>query len=181
MKFVSFVKNSLALRSSIVMLSGHGSFGMSVIKNVMENSVRLTYDEVLPIVAADRCAKYIEAFHLSGFSVDSEDYIVALASTYTQDMLGNSLFKPQFSKELPRVRKLLLRGYDEEWRSFKLAYQVISLVNDLQLFRKDEVAILFLVANLIIAESNHLLVLEETDTIDSSLLFSIKMELKRHA
>jgi hypothetical protein len=96
-------------------------------------------------------------------------------------MLGDSLFKPKFSKDLPLVRELLQKAIRENWRVFKFAGELVNKLHDLQLFCREEIAILFLVANLVVVSSGHLLVLEDTDPLDSSLLFTIRMELKRHA
>lgn len=181
MRIIPFTVGNMHIRHSVVRLSGENNMSIKTINDFLLGETRLTRKDSAVILQADRCVKFIEGIRKYKMPIDSEDYIITLVTFYPHDMMEESSLRAEFPKEMKELNRILKDNLERNLPVFTAAKNVLDFVTYSRLVKANTLPVVFLLANLMIVHSQHLLVLEDTDSVDPGLLLAIQMEVEKNA
>ena len=180
MNLIPFVKNNVQLRKSIMQISGHGNITAHTLQKYLQDAIPLPWSVGEPIAQANRCSAYLEYVHSRGIRVDKFEYLIVLASTYSESLFEDFDVVAETVSLRNKIDTIFADATRKDEKILLTAKRIIeAIVNSGKITRHYE-ALLYLWTNLVLLPSNYILVLEDTDTDIQSIPMSIRMEISRH-
>ena len=138
-------------------------------------------DRAIAALSADRCCLYIEHFKTNKIALDSEHFLIALIAVFPHNFVVRDYLADGYSRHLKGLKELLVRNVAKSVPPFTGAKMVIDYFIKHGMIIGHATNIYILIYNLMICHLNYFLVLEDTDSIDRTLMISFKGVVDHHA
>lgn len=185
MRIVKLDKRSaLRVRSNLAQLTTEGSQQFLTVRVVGEYIIghtNLPYETSKIICNADKAISYIEKFTRSRVPIKRVEHIVALLCIFSDDSLGGGVLSEEFHTSIPVIQRRMDACYSHGYSEDSVAVEVLDLITSNSLLSNNVYAASFLLYNFFLFKMNLTLILEDTDTRDSSLLLNMKYKVNGYA
>jgi len=161
-------------------ISGHGNITTHTLQKYLQDVVSLPWSVGKPIAQANRCSAYLEYVHSKSIRVDKFEYLVVLASTYSESLFEDFDVVADTVSLRDTVNTIFINAKKRDEKILLTAQRIAEAVICSGKITKHYEAFLYLWTNLVLLPSNYILVLEDTDTDKQSIPMSIRMEIDRH-
>jgi len=181
MRLVNYRYGDIVIRHSVVRLLGHDEVSKKELHEFLQNERPLKYDKVVAAVSADRCCLYIENFRSKKIAINSEHFLITLIAVFPHNFVARNYLAPSYMQHLAGMRDILLRNIAKSIPPFEGAKYVIDYIIEHRMLTESAVNIYILIYNLLICHTGYFLILDDTDSIDGTLMRGFLGAMEKHA
>jgi len=161
-------------------ISGHGNITTHTLQKYLQDVVPLPWSIGEPIAQANRCSAYLEYVHSRSIRVDKFEYLIVLASTYSESLFEDFDVVAETVSLRNAVDTIFVNAKRKDEKILLTAQRIVEAVVGSGKITKHYEALLYLWTNLVLLPSNYILVLEDTDTDIQSIPMSVRMEISKY-
>lgn len=174
----------LRVRADLARLATRGSqqfLSYAVVRNYLKGKTKLDYEASKIIYNSDKSLVYIERFVKNKVKIKKSDHIVALLCIFSEDSFGARILSDEFYDYIEELQERLDECAEHNYNGVLSAVTIMDFLGFSSFLEGKPHDVWFLLYNFFLHQEGLALVLEDTDTADSSLLLSMKYKIETYA
>lgn len=175
---------AMKVRADLAKLSIKGSqqfLSYNIVKDFLKGKTKLDYEASKIIYNADKSLIYIERFVQQKVTIKKSDHIVALLCIFSEDSFGARILSEEFYDHIEELQDRLDECKEHNYHGVLSAVTVMDFLGFSSFLDGKPVDVWFLLYNFFLHQEGLALILEDTDTLDSTLLLSMKYKIESYA
>ncbi|MFF2798190.1 hypothetical protein [Lysinibacillus xylanilyticus] len=165
----------LAARSSQQFLT------YAIVVDFLKGKSKLDYELSKIIHTSDKSVLYIEKFIRNKVTIKKSDHIIALLCIFSEDSFGAKILADEFYDYVEELQDRLNECAEHNYNGVHSAVSIMDFLGHSDFLDGKPYDVWYLLYNLFLHKEGLCLILEDTDTPDSSLLFNMKYKIETYA
>lgn len=176
--------SGLRVRADLARLASRSSqqfLTYSTVRNFLKGVTKLDYETSKVIYNVDKSLVYVERFVQNKVPIKKSDHIVALLCIFSEDSFGARILSDEFYDYIEELQERLNECKGFNYRGLQSAVTVMDFLSFSSFLEGKPIDVWFLLYNFFLHQEGMALILEDTDPIDSSLIYTMRYKVEECA
>lgn len=181
MKIVKSENTKIKLRADLARLSTQKFLEIGTVQQFLLGNLKLDYSTSKVIHNADKAVSYIERFKENGVLITKADHIIALLCIFSDDSMGTQILSEEFYEHTSELQAYLDDCEVSRYSGVQSAITVMEFLGVSEFMQGNPYDVWYLLYNFFLIQSGVSLILEDTDTPGSAMLYDMKYKVEAYA